>query len=428
VFHRWPSAQRAVLRLLDAWFQIALFPFRRPRQHGSAREDAALIARTEDYNAAAERYFREFPNPDYLLDKPYSETHATAKHLIDVGVLMDAMRLRPGDVVAELGAGSCWLSYALNRFGCRTIALDVSATALALGRRLFEQGARTRWDLDPQFVAYDGHTLPLPSASCDRVVINDAFHHIPNQREVLSEIYRVLKADGVLAMAEPGRGHGDADQSRRETMHAGVLENELALEDVAALAMSCGFTRVNVVLTAPLVKQEIPASELGAFMGGRGFSAYWKAFCSALEQHHYVLCYKGLAMATTARPSRLVARLEVIAGSDIRCRIDEPVTVTVRVTNIGDTAWLASEGEGWTRLGVHLNRESGEPVDFDWHRQTLPADVPAGEDVTLVVRLPPIHTPGSYSAVFDVVAEGLAWFADRGSQTAAVRIVAGREG
>ena len=43
-------------------------------------------------------------------------------------------------------------------------------------------------------------------------------------------------------------------------------------------------------------------------------------------------------------------------------------------------------------------------------------DVGAGEQISLDVRLPPIGTPGSYSAVFDVVVEGLAWFADRGPQ------------
>ena len=37
--------------------------------------------------------------------------------LIDTGVLIEALRLRPGDVVAEIGAGSCWLSHMLNRHG-----------------------------------------------------------------------------------------------------------------------------------------------------------------------------------------------------------------------------------------------------------------------------------------------------------------------
>ena len=45
----------------------------------------------------------------------------------------------------------------LNRYGCKTIAVDVSATALRLGRTLFERDSATRWDLEPEFLVYDGH-------------------------------------------------------------------------------------------------------------------------------------------------------------------------------------------------------------------------------------------------------------------------------
>ena len=306
-----------------------------------------LVARTEEYNAAAERYFAMFPAREYLLDKPFSETQAAGKHLIDAGVLIDAMRLKPGDRVAELGAGSCWLSQMLNRFGCRTVALDVSPTALAVGRTLFGRDPRTNWSLDPQFLTYDGHHLPLESGSCDRIVINDAFHHIPNQRELLLEMCRILAADGVVAMSEPGRGHGASAQSLEEAATTGVLENELVLHDLDELARACGFASVCVLASTPMARYEVPASHLGAFMGGRGFAAYWKAFCSGLEQHHYILCYKGSTRPTTRRPGRLEARIDLLAGDRIvDVSAGEPVHVPLRLTNTGDTRWLAGAPAG----------------------------------------------------------------------------------
>ena len=47
----------------------------------------------------------------------------------------------------------------------------------------------------------------------------------------------------------------------------------------------------------------------------------------------------------------------------------------------------------------------------------LPRDVPPGDDVLLHVELPTIETPGEYRIVFDVVAEHVGAFAERGSPT-----------
>lgn len=427
VFRRWPAAQRAGLALLAPVYRLALAPFRRARTTGRAVETNGLAPRTDDYNAAAEQYFATFPDPGFLLDKPFSDTHLAAKHLIDAGVLIDAMRLRPGDVVAELGAGSGWLSHMLNRFGCTTIAIDVSPTAVALARQLFERDPRTNWALQPAFLSYNGHRLPLADASCDRIAINDAFHHIPNQRELLAEMHRVLRSDGLVAMSEPGLGHAAAEHSVEEA-ESGVLENELVLEDVAALARSVGFRDVTVMVASPLVRREIPAHDLGAFMGGKNFAGYWKALCSGLEQHHYIVLHKDASAPTTRRPARLLARIDVLNGSEkVKVESGRRARVTLRVTNIGETRWLAGEGAGagWTRIGAHLYRAgaSRDVVDFDWHRQDLPRDVEPGDRVTLDAVLPPLVDPGEYVVAFDLVVEGLTWFADRGSNPASVGVV-----
>lgn len=424
-FARWPFAERSALRLLDLVSQAALLPFRRSRPAGQPRAPDAPAAQVDAFNAAAERYFAAVADPAFLLDKPFSDTTLAAKHLIDAGVLIDALRLKPGDVVAELGAGSCWLSHMLNRFGCRTIAIDVSPTAIALGRQLFERDARTNWALDPRFLAYDGRRLPLDDGSCDGIVINDAFHHVPNPRAALTEMHRVLRRDGIVAMSEPGAGHGSAAHSVAEA-ETGVLENELVLEDLAALAEDAGFREATVIVASPLVRHEIPARELGAFMGGRRFAAYWKALCSGLEQHHYIVLHKGSSEPTTRRPARLGARIDIRGGAVVSAHAGERLRVAVSLANIGDTCWLAGAdaGSGWTRLGAHLYRPGPprEPIDFDWHRAELPRDVRPGEGLTVAVQLPPLDAPGDYLVVFDLVVEGLAWFADRGAAPANLRV------
>jgi ubiquinone/menaquinone biosynthesis C-methylase UbiE len=423
-----PSRQALVLRTLDVLYQVVLFPFRRRRVAAPRHPQSALVGLTDTYNEAAERYFRDFLTPQFLLDKPFSETLRFGKHLIDVGVLVDGMRLQPGDVVLELGAGSCWLSHMLNRFGCRTIAVDVSQSALALGKVLFEREAATNWALRPEFAVYNGHRLPVADNSCDRIIINDAFHHVPNQRELLVEMYRVLRRSGVVGMAEPGAGHGTTAESA-EAARTGVLENELVIEDLAALAHECGFSRAAVLVASPSVKKEIPAQDLGAFMGGKGFSDYWKRLCSALEQHHYILLYKDEDARTTARPGVLNARIRVEAPSgDYRLRPGDSLATVVTITNVGDTQWQAEEGAGWTRLGVHLDpADEREAADFDWFRAALPRDVSPGETVTMNIHLPRIDRPGTYVATFDLVVEGMTWFVWRGSHSTSLDIVVSDE-
>jgi len=104
----------------------------------------------------------------------------------------------------------------------------------------------------------------------------------------------------------------------------------------------------------------------------------------------------------------------------------ERATLAVRVTNTGDTRWLTGipNQPGQTSLGVHLHAAArgGPAVDYDWYRGALPRDVLPGETVTVQVELPAIGQTGEYRAVFDVVAEGVLWFAQRNSPTAELRI------
>ena len=37
------------------------------------------------------------------------------------------------------------------------------------------------------------------------------------------------------------------------------------------------------------------------------------------------------------------------------------------------------------------------------------------QSIRVMARLPPVHEPGRYVIAFDLVVEGVAWFADRGS-------------
>ena len=388
------------------------------------QDPAEIVENTDEFNRSSEVYFAQYEDKEFIRNKPYSENQLFSKRLFDMGILFHGIRLARGEVVLEFGSGTCWLSHFLNLHGCKTISVDVSPTALQLGRELFERDSRTNWKLEPEFVVYDGYRIPLPDACCDKVVINDAFHHVPNQRQILSELARVLRPQGILGMCEPGQDHGSTYDSQREMEETGVLENDIVVEDLARLAKECGFRDATLIPASPNALREIPAVDLGAFMRGKGFPEYWERLCGCLQDGSYLFLHKHSASPTTRQPRDLGAKI-YIPRSHRRMTVSagEAVRLPVRIKNNGDTLWLAenSPGGGWTRVGAHLYRE-GELVDFDWHRCDLPVDLDRGKKVKLDLTLPSIEMPGNYRIELDMVVEGLTWFAERGSDAGVIAV------
>ncbi|MEM7051535.1 MAG: methyltransferase domain-containing protein [Acidobacteriota bacterium] len=412
-----------VEKISDLFARLLLRPqIRVPEPPAEAGHD--LATRADELNTAAEQYYLDTEAKHYIQGKPFSDPFAFPRYLFNLGVLFEHLQVGPGDVVLELGAGSAWVSHFLNLFGCQTIAVDVSPTALEMAREVFEQNPRTRWDLDPQFLPYDGYRLPLADGQCDRIVLHDAFHHIPNTDQLLAEMARVLRPGGIVAMSEPGREHSASEVGQQEAAETGVLENDVVVEELDRQARTAGFDRTLVVPVA-LNPPPVPAADFPRFLQGKGFTRFWKGFTGELLAQHFILIYKGEPQPTTRRPGWLAAEIAVeTATAPLIASAGEELQLDCRLRNRGDTRWIAGgarERAGDTRLGARLQKP-GEDGLRDWARAPLPQDIaPGGEAaVTLTLRAP--DEAGSYRVVLDLVAEQVAWFADRGSPTTVLEL------
>ncbi|MCH9650994.1 MAG: methyltransferase domain-containing protein [Deltaproteobacteria bacterium] len=424
VLRRFPAGLKLADGVLDGAVRLILAPQVDIPPAAKTHDPKDLAARTDSLNEAAEGYFSDYPYQEFILNKPYSDPLGFPQHLFNLGVLFHWLRLSPGDVVAELGAGTAWVSHFLNLYGCRTIAIDVSSTALDLAKELFERDRRTRWDLEPRFLPYDGRRFPLEDASCDRIVVHDAFHHIPNQHEILSEMARVLRPGGVVAMVEPGRQHSLTADSRKEMEETGVLENDIVVEDLAEVARESGFTKTTVVPVSLAATMEVPARDLTSFLKGKGFRPYWSKLSSNLLAGHYILMYKGDYRPTTRRPERLEAKIEILepqlGAKGLTGKVGEETRVRCRISNRGDTVWLGESAgrPGCTRIGGHLYRgDEPKALDYDWYRGLFEEAIEPGEVIDRELVFPAILEPGPYRVVLDMVAEGVLWFAQKGSPT-----------
>ena len=116
-------------------------------------------------------------------------------------LLIDELRLKPGMVIADVGAGSGYLSRRMAPLvapGGRVVAVDIQPEMLAL---LAKTAADPRYaNIEPLLGAV-GDTR-LPAGSVDLAIMVDVYHELEYPHEVLESIVRALKPGGLVAFVE----------------------------------------------------------------------------------------------------------------------------------------------------------------------------------------------------------------------------------
>jgi SAM-dependent methyltransferase len=410
---------RALRRHLSlAWQALSAAP-KTPHVHQHPTyTEAELLSRADEFNRNAEKHWQSISKePDarvHVLNKPLSTVRDTPGILYRLSLVLHELDLGLGMTVVDFGAGSCWLSSMINRLRCRTISVDVSETALAFGRQMFETDPRHQMDLNPRFLKYSGHELDIPSESVDRIVCFDSFHHVPNQTEVLRQFFRILRPGGRLVLGEPGEGHAHSDQAAFETEIHGVLENDLHLDDLVKIAEGLGFHSPQLK-PFPALGLTFSLEQHTKFMEGDDNIFPLDTVRDSLRHFMVVSLFKGRGAPDSRNPSVLRAGITPLALAT-RPAGDGSVQ-TVRITNTGDTLWLQEETPlgGFVVLGAHLLNLKQETVARGFVRAYLPRNVAPGESVEMEIRLPRANPAGEFLIQLDLVDDRVAWFEQTGS-------------
>jgi precorrin-6B methylase 2 len=116
-------------------------------------------------------------------------------------VLIEELNLKPGMVVADVGAGSGYLSRRMAPLvapGGRVIAVDIQPEMLKL---LAETAKDPRYaNIEPLMGAVDDSRLP--AGSVDLAIMVDVYHELEFPFEVLDSIVKSLKPGGRVAFVE----------------------------------------------------------------------------------------------------------------------------------------------------------------------------------------------------------------------------------
>jgi SAM-dependent methyltransferase len=354
------------------------------------------------------------------------DSHDTGlRYLFDFTVAARALDLRPGARVLDFASGSGFVSELLNRLGYRTVAVDRDPPTLRHARERLGLDARCE-PARAAFVAGDGQRLPFADGAFDGVLCMNALHHMPDYRVALAEMHRVLRAGGRAAFSEPGSLHSTSPESVQMMRQFGVVEKDVVLEEVRALAREVGFERMAL---KPYLYPELVDLDADAFERFRegecppGSRVDTRTVTEVFHRSHmlFSLVKAGAPEPTsvTAPPSLLRARLRVrtVAAPETTGEL----SLAAECENTGGSTWVAAfhPTGGQVTFGVKIVRADGRLVDDLQGRRALPRDVRPGESAAIessvsLADLP----PGRYRLVFDMVAERVAWFGDLGSPTA----------
>ena len=351
------------------------------------------------------------------MGKPFSMPNHTPQLLVRLGLMLEGLRLAPGMKVLDFGAGTCWISKAIWQMGCSVIATDVSEEALRLGQRLFEEypipnKPLASWDNR----LFDGVRIPTEDEEIDRIICFDAFHHVPNQNQIIQEFFRVLRNGGTIVFNETIGPHSTTEESQREMREFNVLENDLNMDELAAQFRNVGFEGP-VFKVAACPEYVLSYAEWRECVSG-AVPESMRDSISNFERNSGIFYFqKGRPMNDSRYASNGLSHELTCDQSHLSLKAGERKNVRVTVKNTGDSRWLCKNENfiGVMNIASRLLDYNSKEILKDNTRLPIPVELEPEEGFEADV---PLHVdqPGKFWLKLDVVSERVCWLEDLGSE------------
>ena len=154
---------------------------------------------------------------------------------------LDALGIRPGMVVADVGAGTGYMSLRLARRAGPTGKVYANDLQPEMLRRLRENAAKAGIT-NIETVQGEEADPKLPAGRMDLVLLVDVYHEFSKPREMIDKIRESLKPDGRLVLLE----------YRKEDPNVPIREeHKMTVEEVKAELQPQGFKLSQVIETLP---------------------------------------------------------------------------------------------------------------------------------------------------------------------------------
>jgi ubiquinone/menaquinone biosynthesis C-methylase UbiE len=141
--------------------------------------------------------------------------------------VLDALQLHPGEVVADLGAGSGYFTFRMapkvGETG-KVLAVDVQDDML----QTLKQRATTKKITNVQVIKASETDPHLPTGSVDVVLVVDVYHELAYPYEVMQRVRDSLKPDGRVAFVEYRKEDPDVPIKEVHKMSVAQLDKEMS--------------------------------------------------------------------------------------------------------------------------------------------------------------------------------------------------------
>jgi SAM-dependent methyltransferase len=121
----------------------------------------------------------------------------------------DRLGLLRGERLLDLGCGGGRHAFAAARRGARVVALDAGAEEIDQVRAIFAamaEAGELAGGGEATAMVGDARSLPFADGSFDRVIAAEVLEHVPEDTVAMSELARVLRPGGTMAVTVPRFG------------------------------------------------------------------------------------------------------------------------------------------------------------------------------------------------------------------------------
>lgn len=219
-------------------------------------------------------YGPEISGPNSIFSDDYTTLEGynpDADLSLGCGLPTEFAQIKPGDTVLDLGSGAgndCFVARAATGPDGRVIGVDFTPEMIAKAK----ENARKLDYQNVEFRLGDIEALPLSACMVDVVVSNCVLNLVPNKRQALSEVLRVLKPGGHFSISDvvlvgelPPAIQGAAE------MYAGCVSGALQESEYLGIIRDLGFLDITVQKRKPIV---VPDDILGNYLNAEDLTAF----------------------------------------------------------------------------------------------------------------------------------------------------------
>lgn len=116
--------------------------------------------------------------------------------------MLDYMDIQDGDHILDIGCGEGFYSMIFDQlYNCKVTAVDYDNHIMSMAQDWLKDSKKVHFEIG------DITKLNFPDNSFDKIVCTEVLEHINDHEKAVSELFRVLKPGGVMAITVPNKNY-----------------------------------------------------------------------------------------------------------------------------------------------------------------------------------------------------------------------------